>query len=177
MACVRLGRRLSSLTIRQVLTQKEIRLRAPFDPVPYSALADSCERFFDYLVAVRQSALYFNPDYVRDNPVAAEQLLSFRRDAVATILGNLYILAGALRSQRKVPVSSQTFQRGRGCPQTHFADGRGCSGIYRVRLRRGRGSLSSLPRSTRKCQSTPARRTPSGGSSGATYTSTRSTPA
>ncbi|KAM4063051.1 fusaric acid resistance protein-like domain-containing protein [Hirsutella rhossiliensis] len=91
--------------IRQLLamTQKEMRLRAPFDPVPYSALADACERFFDYLVAVRQSTLFYNPDYIRDNPVAAEQLLSFRRDAVATILGNLYILAGALRSQRKVP--------------------------------------------------------------------------
>lgn len=91
--------------IRQllVLTQKEIRLRAPFDPLPYSALADSCERFFDYLVAVRQSALFYNPDYIRDNPQAAEQLLSHRRDAVAAILGNLYILAGALRSKRKVP--------------------------------------------------------------------------
>ncbi|PFH57150.1 hypothetical protein XA68_15436 [Ophiocordyceps unilateralis] len=91
--------------IRQllVLTQKEIRLRAPFDPLPYSALADSCERFFDYLVAVRQSALFYNPDYIRDNPQAAEQLLSYRRDAVAAILGNLYILAGALRSKRKVP--------------------------------------------------------------------------
>ncbi|RDA86678.1 hypothetical protein CP532_5030 [Ophiocordyceps camponoti-leonardi (nom. inval.)] len=91
--------------IRQLLllTQKEIRLRAPFDPLPYSALADSCERFFDYLVAVRQSALFYNPDYIRDTPEAAEQLLSYRRDAVATILSNLYILAGALRSKRKVP--------------------------------------------------------------------------
>ncbi|PHH85797.1 hypothetical protein CDD83_11157 [Cordyceps sp. RAO-2017] len=91
--------------IRQllVLTQKEIRLRAPFDPLPYSALADACERFFEYLVAVRQSALFYNPDYIRDNPVAAAQLLGFRRDAVATVLANLYILAGALRSQRKVP--------------------------------------------------------------------------
>ncbi|KJZ74680.1 hypothetical protein HIM_06030 [Hirsutella minnesotensis 3608] len=86
-----------------VLTQKEMRLRAPFDPLPYSALADACERFFEYLVAVRQSALFYNPDYIRDNPLAAQQLLGFRRDAVATILGNLYILAGALRSQRKVP--------------------------------------------------------------------------
>ncbi|ODA82317.1 hypothetical protein RJ55_00824 [Drechmeria coniospora] len=93
------------LRIRQllVLTRKEMRLRAPFDPLPYSSLADACERFFEYLIAVRHSALFYNPGYIRDNPVAAAQLLSYRRDAVASILGNLYILAGALRSQRKVP--------------------------------------------------------------------------
>ncbi|KAF4984902.1 hypothetical protein FDECE_16993 [Fusarium decemcellulare] len=91
--------------IRQllVMTRHELRLRAPFDPLPYSCLADACERFFEYLIAVRQSALFYNPNYIRDNPVAAEKLLSYRRDAVAAILGNLYILAGALRSQRKVP--------------------------------------------------------------------------
>ncbi|POR34427.1 Protein BRE4 [Tolypocladium paradoxum] len=91
--------------IRQllVLTRKEMRLRAPFEPVPYSALADSCEHFFEYLIAVRQSALSYNPGYVRDNPLAAERLLGYRRDAVASVLGNLYILAGALRSQRRVP--------------------------------------------------------------------------
>ncbi|KAH7238918.1 hypothetical protein BKA59DRAFT_402587 [Fusarium tricinctum] len=91
--------------IRQllVMTRHEIRLRAPFDPIPYSCLAASCERFFEYLIAVRQSALFYNPDYIRDNPVAAEKLLFYRRDAVAAILGNLYILAGALKSQRKVP--------------------------------------------------------------------------
>lgn len=93
--------------IRQllVMTRHELRLRAPFDPIPYSCLAASCERFFEYLIAVRQSALFYNPNYIRDNPVAAEKLLSYRRDAVAAILGNLYILAGALKSQRKVPVS------------------------------------------------------------------------
>ena len=32
-----------------------------------------------------------------------------RRDAVAAVLGNLYIFAGALRSQRKVPVRSHTY--------------------------------------------------------------------
>ncbi|KAK2603532.1 Zinc finger protein containing five transmembrane domains [Conoideocrella luteorostrata] len=92
--------------IRQllVLTRHEIRLRAPFDPLPYSALSDACERFFDYLITVRQSAIFYNPSSIRDDPVAAEQLLSYRRDAVAAILGNLYILAGALRSQRKVPL-------------------------------------------------------------------------
>ena len=91
--------------IRQllVLTRHEIRLRAPFDPLPYSALADACERFFEYLIAVRQSAIFYNPGYIRDNPRAAEKLLGYRRDAVAAILGNLYILAGALRSQRPVP--------------------------------------------------------------------------
>ncbi|TWU73050.1 hypothetical protein ED733_002602 [Metarhizium rileyi] len=92
--------------IRQllVLTRHEIRLRAPFDPLPYSGLADACERFFDHLIAVRRSALFYNPSYIRDDPLAAEQLLSYRRDAVAAILGNLYILAGALRSKRKVPL-------------------------------------------------------------------------
>lgn len=90
---------------RQILTRHELRLRAPFNPLPYSALADACEHFFEHLIAVRQSALFYNPSYVRDNPAAAERLLSYRRDAVAAILGNLYILAGALRSQRPVPVS------------------------------------------------------------------------
>lgn len=86
------------------MTRHELRLRAPFDPIPYSALAGACERFFEYLIAVRQSALVYNPNFIRDNPVAAEKLLVYRRDAVAAILGNLYILAGAMRSQRKVPV-------------------------------------------------------------------------
>ncbi|CAG7564857.1 unnamed protein product [Fusarium equiseti] len=91
--------------IRQllVMTRHEIRLRGPFDPVPYSCLAASCERFFEYLIAVRQSALFYNPDYIRDNPIAAEKLLNYRRDAVASILSNLYTLAGALKDQRKVP--------------------------------------------------------------------------
>jgi len=39
-----------------------------------------------------------------DNEQAAESLLAFRRDAVAAVLMNLYILAGALRGDRKVPV-------------------------------------------------------------------------
>ena len=90
----------------QALTRHEIRLRAPFDPRAYSALADSCERFFEHLVAVRQSALFFHPKFINDNDEAAERLLSFRRDAVASILMNLYILAGSLRANRKVPVRS-----------------------------------------------------------------------
>lgn len=88
----------------QRLTRHEIRLRAPFDPLPYSALADSCERFFDFLVSVRQSALFFHPKFIRDNDEAVERLLSYRRDAVAAVLSNLYILAGALRSRTPVPV-------------------------------------------------------------------------
>ncbi|KAG6001899.1 hypothetical protein E4U43_001220 [Claviceps pusilla] len=92
--------------IRQllVLTRHEIRLRAPFDPLPYSALSHACEKFFDYLITVRQSAMFYNPSHIRDDPIAAKKLLSHRRDAVAAVLGNLYILSGALRSQRKVPV-------------------------------------------------------------------------
>lgn len=86
------------------MTRHEIRLRGPFNPLPYSGLADSAERFFDYLIAVRQSAVLYNPDYIRDDPVAAQRLLGFRRDAVASILANLYIFAGALRADRKVPV-------------------------------------------------------------------------
>jgi hypothetical protein len=38
-----------------------------------------------------------------DNEQAAESLLAYRRDAVAAILMNLYVLAGALRGNRKVP--------------------------------------------------------------------------
>ena len=87
------------------MTRHEPSLRAPFDPLPYSALANACERFFEFIIAVRQSAMFYNPGSIRDNPVAAQKLLRHRRDAVAAILGNLYILGGALRSQRKVPVS------------------------------------------------------------------------
>jgi hypothetical protein len=55
-------------------------------------------------VAVRESALFFDPKFVRDsNDEAMSVLLNYRRDAVASILTNLYILAGALRADRKVP--------------------------------------------------------------------------
>ena len=49
--------------IRQLLelTRHEMRLRAPFNPLPYSALISACESFFEHLVQVRQSALYFQP--------------------------------------------------------------------------------------------------------------------
>ncbi|CAG8972797.1 hypothetical protein HYALB_00007722 [Hymenoscyphus albidus] len=91
--------------IRQLmaLTRHEIRLRGPFDPLPYSALIDASERFFEYLVSVRQSSLFFHPHYISNNDQAAETLLNYRRDAVAAILMNLYVLAGALRGGRKVP--------------------------------------------------------------------------
>ncbi|RDW71991.1 putative BRE4 [Coleophoma crateriformis] len=91
--------------IRQLLalTRHEIRLRGPFNPLPYSALIDGCERFFEYLVSVRQAAIFFHPHYMTDNDQAAESLLAYRRDAVATVLMNLYVLAGALRGDCKVP--------------------------------------------------------------------------
>lgn len=97
------------LTYSQALTRHEIRLRGPFNPLPYSALIDSCERFFEYLVSVRQSSLFFHPHFISDNEQAAESLLTYRRDAVAAILMNLYVLAGALRGARPVPVSSSPF--------------------------------------------------------------------
>ncbi|KAL2755935.1 hypothetical protein ACRALDRAFT_2105296 [Sodiomyces alcalophilus JCM 7366] len=91
--------------IRQLLimTRHELRLRAPFEPLPYSALADACEHFFGHLVSIRQAALYYNPGNIRSEDDIAARLLPFRRDAVASILSNLYILAGALKSGRKVP--------------------------------------------------------------------------
>lgn len=79
------------------------RLRAPFDPLPYSALIDACEHLFERLVEVRQSSLYFQPFMLAGGREATESLIGVRRDAVATILMNLYILAGALRSGRPVP--------------------------------------------------------------------------
>ncbi|RYP75848.1 hypothetical protein DL771_002112 [Monosporascus sp. 5C6A] len=85
------------------LTRHEIRLRAPFDPLPYSALIDGCENFFEYVVTLRQSSLFYHPHFIRDNVEAAAELLGHRRDAIATILTNLYILSGALRADRKVP--------------------------------------------------------------------------
>ncbi|KAH8193710.1 hypothetical protein TruAng_012126 [Truncatella angustata] len=91
--------------LRQLLglTRHEIRLRSPYDPLPYSALIDACERFFEYVVALRQSSLFYHPHFVRDNPEAAARLLGYRRDAIATVMTNLYVLSGALRADRKVP--------------------------------------------------------------------------
>ncbi len=92
--------------IRQLLelTRHEIRLRAPFDPLPYSALIDACERLFEHLVEVRQSSLYFQPlMHETQGKEAMHALFEVRRDAVAVILLNLYTLACALRSGRPVP--------------------------------------------------------------------------
>lgn len=94
------------LTDHQGLTRHEIRLRSPYNPLPYSALIDACERFFDYVIAVRQSSLFYHPHFVRDYPEAAARLLGYRRDAIASIMTNLYVLSGALRADRKVPVST-----------------------------------------------------------------------
>lgn len=79
------------------------RLRAPFDPLPYSALIEACERFFEHLVEVRQSSLYWDPSIGVSNQEAIDGLTSFRRDAAAVILMNLYILASALRADQPVP--------------------------------------------------------------------------
>jgi hypothetical protein len=90
------------------LTRHEIRLRGPFNHLPYSALIDNCEWFFEYLVAIRQSSLFFHPHYISDNDQGADSLLAHRRDAVAAILMNLYVLASALRNNKKVPVRLTT---------------------------------------------------------------------
>ncbi|KAI1141707.1 hypothetical protein F5Y05DRAFT_373511 [Hypoxylon sp. FL0543] len=91
--------------LRQLLglTRHEIRLRASFDPLPYSALIDACERFFEYIVTARQASLFYHPHFIRDNTEFAIDLLGHRRDAIAAILTNLYVLSGALRADRKVP--------------------------------------------------------------------------
>lgn len=91
--------------IRQLLelTSHEIRLRAPFDPVPYSALIDACDRLFERLVEVRQSSIYFQPFMLARGTAASNALFEVRRDAVAVILFNLYSLACALRAKQPVP--------------------------------------------------------------------------
>lgn len=85
------------------LTRHEMRLRAPFNPLPYSALIASCESFFEQLVQVRQSSLYFQPSMLASDPTTSFSLTAPRRDAVAAILMNLYILASALRLDQPVP--------------------------------------------------------------------------
>jgi len=91
--------------IRQLmeLTRHEICLRAPFDPLPYSALIEACEQFFECLVDVRQSSVYFQPYMLYGPAENAISLLAARRDAVAAILMNLYVLAGALQANHAVP--------------------------------------------------------------------------
>ncbi|MCJ1248363.1 hypothetical protein MMC30_005580 [Trapelia coarctata] len=91
--------------IRQLmeLTRHEICLRAPFDPLPYSALIEACEKFFERLVDVRQSSVYFQPYMLYGPAENTTSLLAARRDAVAAILMNLYVLAGALQANHAVP--------------------------------------------------------------------------
>lgn len=95
------------IRIRQLLhlTPHELRLRAPFDPVPYLALIDACEAFFDDLITVRQAALFYAAEFVRKGEVA-RMVLGHRRDAVAAVLTNLYVLSGAMKAGSKVPVST-----------------------------------------------------------------------
>ncbi|KAI1192882.1 hypothetical protein F5X97DRAFT_337197 [Nemania serpens] len=85
------------------LTRHEIRLRAAFDPLPYSALISACEQFFDHVVTLRQSSMLYHSHSIRDDPEEATDLLSYRRDEIATVLTNLYVLAGALRADRQLP--------------------------------------------------------------------------
>ncbi|KAI0446327.1 hypothetical protein F4803DRAFT_559499 [Xylaria telfairii] len=85
------------------LTRHEIRLRAPFDPLPFSALISACEQFFDHIVTVRHCSLFYHPNFVGGNSEAAMDLLGYRRDEIATVLTILYVLSGALRSGRPVP--------------------------------------------------------------------------
>ena len=87
------------------LTRHEMRLRAPFDARPYSALIATCEALFEHLVQVRQSAVYFQPGMLAaaDDEAAMARLTAPRRDAVAVILMNLYVLACALRANQAVP--------------------------------------------------------------------------
>ena len=94
--------------LRQLLelTRHETRLRAPFDPLPYSAILASLEAFFGHLIEIRQSSLYFQTPTLTSDPTQQsiqEALTAARRDAVAVVLMNLYILACALRADQPVP--------------------------------------------------------------------------
>ena len=98
----------SFVRMRQLmsLTRNEMRLRAPFDPRPYAALVEKCEAFFEHLVQVRQASLYFKLqlEAAGDGGAREENSLTLkRRDAVAVILLNLYVLGSALRAGSKVP--------------------------------------------------------------------------
>ncbi|KAF3939479.1 hypothetical protein ABW19_dt0205772 [Dactylella cylindrospora] len=88
--------------IRELLqmTEHEPRLREVFDPTPYAHLIDSSEKFFDHIIDVRQASLYFR---ISGDKRVAQMMLSCRRDAVATILMNLWVLGGGLRAKRPIP--------------------------------------------------------------------------
>ncbi|KAL0637512.1 Zinc finger protein containing five transmembrane domains [Maublancomyces gigas] len=85
------------------MTRHEIRIRGPFDSGPYNAAIHSCERFLEHIVEVRQSSLFFQPFLFGGTKEFTRKMISVRRDAAASILMNLYILAGALRAKRPVP--------------------------------------------------------------------------
>lgn len=61
------------------------------------------ERFFDHLISVRQSSLRFHPRTLAHAAADSHALLTVRRDAVATVLMNLYVLACALQAEQPVP--------------------------------------------------------------------------
>jgi len=63
-------------------------------------LINSAERFFELLVALRQASLYFR---ITPTVATAQRMLCVRRDVVAAILMNLWILAGGLRAKTPVP--------------------------------------------------------------------------
>ncbi|EWC48396.1 hypothetical protein DRE_02165 [Drechslerella stenobrocha 248] len=88
--------------IRELLrmTEHEPRLRERFDPTPYEHLIDSSEKFFDHIIDVRQASLYFR---ISGDRHMAQMMLSCRRDAVATILMNLWVLGGGLRANTPIP--------------------------------------------------------------------------
>ena len=91
------------LVERELEADGHQRLRAPFDPLPYSALIEACDRFFEHLVEVRQSSLYFQYSLRVNSREVNDSLMPYRRDAVAVMLMNLYILASALRTNQPVP--------------------------------------------------------------------------
>lgn len=93
------------LGMRELLdmTRHEIRVRSPFDSTPFSEAIDACERFLEHIIEVRQASLFFHPFVFADSPEITRAMMSVRRDAVAGILLNIYVMAGALRSKRPIP--------------------------------------------------------------------------
>ena len=128
--------------IRQLmgLTRHEIRVRAPFDPLPYSGLIQACENLFEHLVQVRQSSLYFQPHMLDSGSEAADVLFTVRRDAVATVLMNLYVLAGALRSGSPVPryLPSAAASRRRLLDKMEEVEERRANGEYALKVQKGK---------------------------------------
>ena len=128
--------------IRQLmgLTYHEIRVRAPFDPLPYSGLIQACENLFEHLVQVRQSSLYFQPHMLDNSSEATDALFTVRRDAVATILMNLYVLAGALRSGNPVPryLPSAAASRRRLLDKMEEVEEKRAKGRYAAKVQKGK---------------------------------------